>query len=37
MPHYLPEYQYIVGFVLGIIGIFLVFHFLAAARGYREK
>ena len=37
MPHYLPQYQYIVGFVVAIIVVFAAFNLLAAARGYREK
>jgi hypothetical protein len=37
MSQNLPQYQYVVGFVLAIIVVFAVFNLLAAARGYREK
>ena len=37
MPHDLPEYRYIVGFLACIIGVFIVANVIAAMRGYREK
>lgn len=37
MPHVLPEYAYIVGFIACIIGVFIVFNVIAAINGYREK
>lgn len=37
MPHVLPEYAYIVGFLASIIGVFIIMNILAAINGYREK
>jgi hypothetical protein len=37
MPHQLPEFGYIVGFIACIIGVFIVSNVLAALNGYREK
>lgn len=37
MPHEIPEYAYIVGFLACIIGVFIVANVLAAINGYREK
>jgi ascorbate-specific PTS system EIIC-type component UlaA len=37
MPHVLPEYAYIVGFLACIIGVFIIMNVLAAINGYREK
>ena len=37
MPHVLPEYRYIVGFLACIIGVFIVANVIAAINGYREK
>jgi hypothetical protein len=37
VPHEIPEYAYIVGFLACIIGVFIVANVLAAINGYREK
>ena len=37
MPHDLPEFAYIVGFLASIIGVFVVANVVAAINGYREK
>ena len=37
MPHEIPEYAYIVGFIACIIGVFIVSKVVAAINGYREK
>ncbi len=37
MPHDLPEFAYIVGFLACIIGVFVVANVVAAINGYREK
>jgi hypothetical protein len=37
MAHQIPEYAYIVGFIAGIIAVFVVANVVAAITGYREK
>jgi hypothetical protein len=37
VPHDLPEFVYIVGFLACIIGVFIVANVIAALNGYREK
>jgi hypothetical protein len=37
MTRELPEYAYIVGFLVCIIGVFIVANVVAAITGFREK
>ena len=37
MTHSLPEYRYIVEFLIGFLVIFVIANIVAALDGYREK